>query len=228
VATVIEYSETIPVQYQRGYADFLGMRIGVSPGVFIPRPETELLVSVAARMLAHRGLDPFILEVGTGSGNVPIGLLKLMEKCRVVSLDVSEKALKVAGENIAGFGLEKSIRLLKSDMFSEITEGYLEAFDAIVSNPPYVSENDYGKLDEWVKAEPREALWAGREGMDFIRGIAEQGARFLKKGAFLAMEVGYDQGRKTRELLSGLGYVRVKGYFDQGGYERVITGVKNG
>jgi release factor glutamine methyltransferase len=225
----VEYSETIPIQYEKGYAEFMGMKIQVSSDVFIPRPETELLVNVVATSCRKMSKDrAFILDVGTGSGNIPVGLLNLMENCRVVGLDVSSGALAVAGENIRRFKMEEKITLLRSDMFDALRPEHRGYFDAVVSNPPYVSSKDYERVGEWVKREPRIALLSGDEGMDHIGVIAEKSGYFLKEGGFLALEVGYDQGRKTKELLKKNGFTGVKGYYDFNEIERVITGWKNG
>ena len=91
-----------------------------------------------------------------------------------------------------------------------------------------MSEKDYPGLDAWVKAEPRKALWAGKDGMDLLHVIAREAMSFLKPNGFVAVEVGYDQSRMVKKALSGNGFVRVKGFRDFNGYERVIAGLKHG
>jgi release factor glutamine methyltransferase len=225
----VEYSEEIPIQYREGKASFMGMDVLVDPRVLIPRPETELLVSVVARLCREKGWKaPLILDVGTGSGAVSMGLVKLMSSSLVIASDISGEALCVAKENIENLGYEKNITLVKSDMFRRFREGYHETFDIIVSNPPYVSENDYEKLDAWVKAEPRIALHAGAEGMDCLNILAEESSDYLKKGGFLAVEVGYDQAGKMKGKLASAGFVDIASFKDAGSHERVIIGRKNG
>lgn len=225
----MDYSETVPFQYETGKERFMGMDISVDRRVFIPRPETELLVNVVAK-LCREGIceNPLILDVGTGSGIIPLGLTQLIDKCRVVAVDISLRALMVAAANIRKFRRENKVRLLRSDMFEAFKEECEEIFDVIVSNPPYVSAEDYEKVDVWVKAEPKIALYGGDDGMEQIRRIAEESGKFLKKGGLLAMEVGYDQGKKVKDMLGIYGFKNVTGYHDFNGYERVIVAWKPG
>lgn len=228
-ATLRDYSETVPYQYEDGKASFMGMEITVDPRVFIPRPETELLVSVVADACREKNLMfPVILDVGTGSGIIPLGLTKLIDSCRVIGVDISHDALDVAKKNVKAFGREANITLARSDMFSSLGDEHLAFFDVIVSNPPYVSHKDYLKLDAWVKAEPRTALYGGEDGMDFYRILAGKGLSFLCRGGLMAVEVGYDQGKGVKALFAENGLTDIKGFKDLNGYERVITGWKNG
>ena len=225
----MEYSETIPIQYEEGTAAFLGMDIAVDPRVLIPRPETELLVSVVAELCEKAGSSrPRILDIGTGSGVIPMGLTKLIENCRVTGADISTDALEVAKINIESHGLEKNVDLVVSDMFSAFGQGDFGTFDCIVSNPPYVSEADYAEVDAWVKAEPEIALLSGKEGMDHLEIIAAESGRYLARGGFTAVEVGYDQADKVRKAFVKHGFSDVKSFKDLNGYERVITGYING
>jgi len=226
---VKEYDENIPVQYQEGKAPFMGMDIMVDPRVLIPRPETELLVRTAARFLLERGDEaPYVLEIGTGSGIIPLGMTRLVPGCRVLATDISEDALEVSRKNIEMSGPPGAIELLASDMFSSLGGGFKERFDCVISNPPYVSDRDYRSLDAWVKAEPPAALRAGPEGMDHLEVIASESADFIKPGGFVAAEVGYDQAEKMKSLLVDNGFKEVGTHRDLNGYERVITGWKNG
>jgi release factor glutamine methyltransferase len=205
------------------------MDIAVDRRVLIPRPETELLVEVAAEFC--RGMSdgrPFILDLCTGSGAVSLALGSIVGNCRIIGSDISEDALEVAGENIRRFGKEGVIDLVVSDMFSAFGSEYEGAFDCIVSNPPYVSEQDYEKLDAWVKAEPKIALYAGKEGMDYLEVIAGHSGRFLRPGGFVAVEIAYDQADKVKNALAMNGFTGIESFRDINGYERVIAGWKNG
>ena len=225
----MEYSETIPIQYQEGRASFLGMDVMVDPRVLIPRPETELLVRTVSRLCAEKGWkEPLVLEVGTGSGVIPLGLARLVEGCRVVATDISEGALEVARENLELLGGGAGISLVASDMFAALKAGKLGIFDCVVSNPPYVSDKDYENLDAWVRAEPGIALRAGKEGLDHLEKIAGASAPLIKKGGFLAVEVGYDQAARVKGLFSDNGFEGISSYRDFNGYERVIVGWKHG
>jgi len=226
---IMEYSETVPVQYQEGKARFMGMDLLVDRRVLIPRPETELLVGVAAAMCGRiPGRRHFILDLGVGSGAVSVGLKKALGDCRVIGADVSEDALSVARGNIRRFDCEDDVELVVSDMFSAFRDGYEEAFDCVVSNPPYVSDRDFEELDAWVRAEPELALRGGEEGMDHLNVLAAESGLYLRPGGFLAVEVGYDQAEKTMKRFSLCGFEDVRSHRDMNGYERVITGWKHG
>jgi release factor glutamine methyltransferase len=226
---VMEYSEKVPVQYQKGTEKFMGMDISVDPRVLIPRPETELLVSVACDILKADGKrSPRVLDLCTGSGAVALGVLKLIPASIVTASDISSEALDVAEENFRSLGAEDKVEIVLSDMFSAFAAEYDSAFDCVISNPPYVSGRDYQDLDVWVKAEPRIALYAGELGMDYLRIIAEESPRVLKPGAFVAVEIGYDQADQVKESFRRAGLVDIKSYRDMARYERVITGRKDG
>ncbi|MDD4956723.1 MAG: peptide chain release factor N(5)-glutamine methyltransferase [Candidatus Omnitrophica bacterium] len=221
--------EDTPTQYLRGWEDFMGIRLNVDPRVLIPRPETELLVAVAAETLRKSGvLEPAVLDIGTGSGAIALGLLKLLGNCRLIACDISKDALNVAESNIMKLGCASSVELMFSDVFSAFGPEHEDMFDAILSNPPYVSDKDYEGLDEWVKAEPRVALCSGPEGMDHITRILSRAMRYLKPGGFAAIEIGYDQAAKVRGCFRDNGFVDVRSYADPAGYERVVAGRKNG
>jgi release factor glutamine methyltransferase len=224
---VREYSETVPYQYQDRKAHFMGMDVFVDPRVFIPRPETEVLVSSVAGMVNGKGwTKPRILDVGTGSGIIPLGLTQLIDSCVIMAVDISREALGVAARNVRQYGRQQKVMFARSDMFSIMGTEHINSFDVIVSNPPYVSRKDYAKLDAWVKAEPMIALYGGEDGMDFYRIIAKEGLWYLKKGGLLAVEVGYDQSEKVKELFIENGLVNVEAVRDFNGYDRVITGWK--
>ena len=224
-----DYSETTPIQYEEGKTVFMGMEIMVDPRVLIPRPETELLVKKTAETAMGAGMEsPRILEIGTGSGVIALGLTKLMSGCSVISADISEEALQAAAANIEARGAGERIKLVRSDMFSVFGYSYRGVFDIIVSNPPYVSDKDYSELDAWVRAEPEVALRAGSEGMDHLRTLAEEAPTYLRNGGFLAVEIGYDQADKVKNAFRTAGLKDIRSFVDLNGYERVITGVKRG
>jgi release factor glutamine methyltransferase len=225
----MECSQTIPVQYREGKTRFLDTEILVDPRVLIPRPETELLVRVVADTCMEKGSkDPLVLDIGTGSGAISVGLAGLIADCSIIASDVSRDALCVARKNVDRLGYAGRVTLVESDMFGALEDRHREAFDVIVSNPPYVSEEDYAGLDAWVLAEPRIALYAGVEGMDYLSRLAEESGKFLKKGGFLALEVGYDQAEKVKDKLRLCGFRNIASFEDFNGYERVIIGWKHG
>ena len=226
---MIDYSETMPVQYKKGYTTFMGMEVSVDPRVLIPRPETELLVNTVANILTESGRNnPLILDLGTGSGIIPLGLTKLVDGCKCIAADISEDALEVARKNICSMGCEDAIELVASDMFSAFYGNHENIFDCIVSNPPYVSKKDYADLDAWVLAEPKIALYAGSEGMDYLDIISGESMKFLSLGGFVAVEVGYDQAETVKSRFKANGLSDITSFTDFNGYERVIAGWKHG
>ncbi|MFH1798338.1 MAG: peptide chain release factor N(5)-glutamine methyltransferase [Candidatus Omnitrophota bacterium] len=219
-----DYESNIPVQYQEGKANFLGMEISVDSRVLIPRPETELLVKVSADLCKKKEWQvPSVLDIGTGSGAVSLGLAKLIKNCRITAVDISSDALDAARKNITKFGYDDKIELVLSDMFSAFEEE-CPLFNCIVSNPPYVSDTDYEVLDDWVKAEPKIALSAGGEGMDYLKTIISMSRKFLVPGGFTAVEIGYDQAEKVKREFVKNNFKDVTGFFDFNNYERVIAG----
>ncbi len=224
-----EYSETVPVQYEDGFSLFMGMRIKVDPRVLIPRPETEILVRTAVDELSRSSVaEPKVVDMCTGSGAVAIAISRMLPGAKIKAVDVSSEALQVAVENVGVFDLSDRIRTFASDMFSGFSSDDEEAYDAVVSNPPYVSDRDFEFLDPWVKAEPEVALRGGREGLDFLEILCEESGKFIRKGGFLALEVGYDQSRKVRDKMAENGFSRIEAIRDGNGFNRVVIGRKNG
>jgi len=224
-----EYDENTPLQYQQGKADFMGSQIKVDHRVLIPRPETELLVSVSGDLLREaKKRDPVIADIGTGSGAITVALAGLFKNGRFVASDISQDALDVARENIGRINKKDQVELLRSDMFSSFGPEWNETFDAVVSNPPYVSEQDYEQLDAWVLAEPKIALYAGKDGMDLLRIAASGSRRLLVPGGFAAVEVGYDQADQMKKEFQKNGFLNIKSFKDFNDHERVIVGWKRG
>ncbi|MBF0217181.1 MAG: peptide chain release factor N(5)-glutamine methyltransferase [Candidatus Omnitrophica bacterium] len=224
-----DYSETVPVQYEKKNARFMGMDVYVDERVLIPRPETELLVKVAVDHCIREGIrEPRILEIGTGSGCVSIALKIAIPESDITATDISWDALDVAGENIERLLAGDNITLIRANMFERIGTRGMGKFDIILSNPPYVSEKDYEKLDPWVKAEPKAALLGGKDGMDYLNVIVRESPEYLLRGGMVAVEIGYDQAGKVKELFGAAGFGGIESFKDSNGHERVVKGVTNG
>lgn len=194
-----------PLQYLLGCAYFMGMRFTVRPGVLIPRPDTEILVSEAVAYIRRSGAAKCrVLDLCTGSGCVGISILReLAHECavRLTMSDLSEEALAVAKENAASLlGGSGDCIFVKSDFFASLRG---MRFDAIVSNPPYIRTADIDTLKEEVRGhEPRIALDGGADGLDAYRVIARDAARFLKAHGHLFLEVGFDQAEAVSALFA--------------------------
>jgi release factor glutamine methyltransferase len=189
-----------PIQYITGEQEFYGLALRVTPAVLIPRPETELLVEAVLERLPTVSAAPLrIVDIGTGSGAISIALAVQRADLQVTTLDISPAALAVARENAARHGVAERIRFLESDLLGAVAGE--TAFDAIVSNPPYVPESDRDTLHAQVREyEPATALFAGPDGMDIYRRLIPQAWATLKPGGLLALEFGHGQ----REALAGL------------------------
>ena len=173
----------------------------------IPRPETEHLVERAIDFLRQRPAPHYVLDLCTGSGCIAAAIAKNVKDVRVVATDICDNALKIAAENITRHKLNDKVTLLCGDLFDAIIEGLDEArFDLIVSNPPYVSDIEYEKLDTNIKKyEPKLALYAGIDGLDIYQRILEKVNDFLKPDGALMMEIGYAQGPAIQQMLEQTG-----------------------
>jgi release factor glutamine methyltransferase len=213
-------AQRVPVAYITGTKEFMGLRFSVSPAVLIPRPDTEILVEAALTRLADAA-NPYILDIGTGSGAIIISLLHKLPSARGVAVEISAQALAVAAKNAAGLGVAERLALRQGDLFAGAAG---EFFDAIVSNPPYIPDQEVAKLAPEVRCEPSSALAGGADGLDFYRRIVANAARFLKPGGFVALEVGAGQAAAVAALAdqqSGLKPAAVVN--DYSGIERVVV-----
>lgn len=187
--------------YLIGFQPFFGLNLKVNPDVLVPRPETELMVEKALALPLPN--YPRILDLGTGSGCIALALAKNLPKAKVLAVDISSQALRIAKEN-ARLNNIKNVRFKKSDLFSKVNG----KFDLIISNPPYVSEKDMKKLPKEVQFEPKKALQAGKEGLDYIFPILTLAparlrspqACYMHHNSFLIFEFSYDQAEKIRQL----------------------------
>lgn len=189
-----------PLQYLIGDTDFMGITLKVSPGVLIPRPETEILVEQALEWIKTEGRSLKVLDIGTGSGNIPIALAKsssadLLDIC---SVDISDECLKIACSNAKNCGVADKITFLKSDIFSCFRGN--DIFDCIISNPPYVCAEEYESLARDCRHEPKSALLAQEGGFYFYRRIEEGSREYLSCGGALFLEIGDTQADGVKKI----------------------------
>ncbi len=213
----------IPLQYIVGNVEFYGMKLIVNENVLIPRPETELLVEQIINE-TDKNVELKILDIGVGSGNISLSLLKNLPKIKVVAIDISEKALQVAKQNAELNFLQDRIDLKLFDILnSDLNQ--LGKFDLIVSNPPYVSEKDFETLEPELKVcEPRIALTDGGDGLTFYHKIILSSKILLNNGGKLYFEIGKDQQQRIFNLIEAAGFTNIKITKDYGGIERIICG----
>lgn len=207
-----------PVQYILGITEFMGLKIKIDKRALIPRPETEILVESAAKELKAKGLGcPKILDLGTGSGCIAISLAKLFPLATIWAVDISDEALQLAKEN-AKLNQAK-IEFLKSDIFEGLKNN---KFDLIISNPPYVSTNEFSNLAREIYFEPQTALKAGPDGLDFYRKIINRADTYLNADGLLALEVGINQSDAVKGMLLKEKFSDIKIIKDYNNIERVV------
>lgn len=213
----------VPVAYILGYREFMGLRFVVTPDVLIPRPDTEILVEAALERLAHLP-SLRLLDVGTGSGAILLSLLVKLPQATGVAVDISPVALEVTRQNAQALGVMDRVSLCCGDLYEPVAG---EAFDAVLSNPPYIPESDLASLAPEVRKEPRGALAAGVDGLDFYRRLTARGASFVRAGGFFAVEVGVFQAAAVAALaqrMEGFGTAEI--LRDYSGIERVVLARK--
>jgi release factor glutamine methyltransferase len=190
-----------PQQYITGRQEFYGLRFEVTPDVLIPRPETELLVETALRLLDQTKGPHKVCDVGTGSGCIAISILHERESAQALALDISPRSLRVAARNAKRHGVYGRLKLIASDCFAAIDFSQ-PRLSMIVSNPPYVAEAALKGLQREVREhEPRVALTPGGDGLRIIRRLLTDAPRLLFTGGHLLMEIGFDQHAAVEELI---------------------------
>jgi release factor glutamine methyltransferase len=212
-----------PVAYLVGRTEFYSMEFDVTPACLIPRPETELLVQRAVEFLRKRTGPQLACDLCTGCGAIAVAVAKNVPDARVIATDISEAALGVAAKNVEKHKLQERIELRRGDLFEPLV-AQLDLFDVIACNPPYVSEAEYEALEKNVKDyEPRLALHAGADGLDFYRRIAEKVDGYLKPDGVLLLEIGSIQGPAVRELLQQTGlFADIKVEKDLQNHDRIV------
>jgi len=187
-----------PIQYITGEVDFYGLSLCVDNRVLIPRPETEHLVeSVLERTAMDKPLR--IADVGTGSGAIAIAIAVHRPLANVIALDISSGALELAARNAKHHGLTDQIRFLASDLLVEVKT---EQFDIVVSNPPYIANEEGPTLSRQVREhEPSVALFAGSSGHEIYERLIPQAKAVLNPGGWLALEIGFGQQGALSRLL---------------------------
>jgi len=218
-----------PVQYIIGAAGFMGLQFAVDRRVLIPRPETETLIEevivLSRKYPQDQPLD--ILEIGTGSGNVAVSIAKFVKSARIVTVEKSREAMEVAAENIRRHAVEEAVRLVHGDIFERVPEMFGKKFDIVVSNPPYIPAEEMNGLQEEVREfEPSCALTDGFDGLRFFQFASETGKSILKPGGSLAVEIGFGQADRVRQILQDQAWTDVRAVNDLLGIPRVMTGTR--
>jgi len=203
-----------PLQYILGEAWFYGLRFKIDPSVLIPRPETEGLVKLVLDNLKDRSV---VLDIGCGSGVIAVSLKHLFPSLVIHACDISPSAIKVAKQNDLDHNCDVEFHLC--DLFPDINI----KFDAIVSNPPYISEVEYDRLPPWIRDhEPKLALLAEEDGLIYYRKILELASQYLHPGGSVYFEIGAGQGEGIVQLAHELGWKHYRLGKDLNGYDRYL------
>ena len=216
-----------PFQYLIGEVTFCGLVFRVGRGVFIPRPETELLVQATCEKLSGFPGKKRILEVGTGCGAIGLTLAKL-SGAEILLIDKSLPAIKTARENRRRLRRQSSRVRIRQEDFSVLAGRTGKKFEMIVSNPPYVPLTEKRNLSKEVRREPEGALFGGPDGLNFIRILITESRKILAAGGYLIFEIGYGQAERIVSLLEKAGFKLEKVVKDLAGIDRVIVCQKHG
>ena len=209
-----------PTQYILGEWEFMGLTFAVGEGVLIPRGDTEVLVETILEKQQEEGFTT-ILDIGTGSGCIPVSLGRYGKFTNILAVDISPKALDYARKNAEKNNI--SIDFYESDLFAGVPGEWRGRLEAIVSNPPYITKKDLdGLMTEVRDHEPMNALDGGEDGLDFYRVIVEQAKEWLVDGGWLFFEIGYDQGEALLSLFREFGYTESELKQDLAGLDRVV------
>ena len=220
--TLKRLKEHEPIQYIQGYCNFCGLRFKVTPATLIPRPETSELVEWIAA--DHSGKAASILDIGTGSGCIAVSLANMLPQSKVTAWEISAEALAVATENSKANGC--TVLFEQVDILShEPTEAQ---FDIIVSNPPYIKENEksamHNNVLDW---EPHTALFVpDSDPLLFYRTIAKKGLTLLKPGGTLYFEINRAHSVETMKMLADYGYTDIELRKDFADNDRMIKATR--
>lgn len=214
-----------PLAYLRGKKEFWSLEYQVGPGVFIPRPETELLVEKVIELWSEG--KEIIVDIGTGTGNIALSLDLEIPNARILATDVDSTALNTARKNSL-LNQGKNIQFIQGSLFVPLEKKeWVESCDFIVSNPPYVCEKEWGNLQPEIKNhEPKKAVVAGKRGLEFIEKLIQGAPRYLKPGGYLCLEIGSLQ-KSSALALFGREWKSVQVHNDMQNLPRVVTAQKS-
>jgi release factor glutamine methyltransferase len=219
-----------PIAYILGRREFWSLSFKVTPEVLIPRPETEVLVAEALRLLspmAKPGAQLRILEIGTGCGAISVALAKELPEAFITATDISAKALEIAQENATQNGVGQRLHFLQGNLFSPFEQGL--SFELIITNPPYIPHDQLLTLAPEVRNyEPWEALDGGEEGLNYFRRILPKVTEFLRPKGWFLSEIGAGQDEKIQSIAGQNGELNSGSFIqDLAGIKRVFKAQKN-
>ena len=213
--------DRVPVSHLLGSREFWSMSLRVSAAVLTPRPETETLVEAALARSPEAGAALEVVDLGTGSGAVALAIAQEWPESVITATDCSQKALILAQENAEALGMRGRIRFLRGNWLGAV-EG--ESFDVLLSNPPYLAESERSQVPPELAHEPEEALFAGPEGLDALRGLIQGAPQALRRGGLAVFEMAPQQVDWAETALREAGFVDLSTHRDLAGRQRVVSG----
>ena len=207
----------VPLQYLTGEQGFRRIDVIVKPGVFIPRPETEILVERALDLVADVS-EPWIVDVGTGTGAIALAVKDERPDAHVLAIELSREAVALARENARRSGLD--IEVVEGDLLGPLPEALRGVVSLVVSNPPYVEPHELAGLPREVRAEPVSAL-AG--GIEVYERLFAQASRVLEPGGAIAVEIGETQGSAVAAAAAAAAFVTIEVHPDLAGRDRIVV-----
>lgn len=210
-----------PIAYILGEKEFYSRSFIVTPKVLIPRPETEILVDETITIVSDIS-SPSIIDIGTGSGCIAVTVGCECENARVFASDISLEALMIAMENTKRYDVLQRVSFICSDYLTSFKD---KSFDIVLSNPPYIGESDFLRIERDVRDfEPKLSLLGGEDGLDSIRKIVPQAKRVLKNGGWCILEIGAGQSERVLEIFLESGFNNISFIEDLSGVKRIIKG----
>ncbi len=213
-----------PIAYILGKKGFHNIELQVGPGVLIPRPETELLVEIALAEIAKFNKPTTVLDLGTGSGAIALSIASASPLALFIATDQSSEALVIAKQNAELLNLTKQVQFLQGSWYEALDQSF--QFDVIVSNPPYIANQDPHLSQGDLRFEPKSALTDYASGLSCLEIIIAGADQHLKAGGLIAVEHGFDQSEAVMELMKGVGLIDVQAHLDLAGLYRAVSGRK--
>ena len=213
-----------PIAYILGKKGFHNIELQVGPGVLIPRPETELLVEIALAEITKVNKPTKVLDLGTGSGAIALSIASTSPLTLVSATDQSIEALAIAKQNAELLNLTKQVQFLQGSWYEALDQAF--QFDVIVSNPPYIANQDSHLTQGDLRFEPESALTDYASGLTCLEIIIDGANKYLKPGGLIAVEHGFDQSQAVVKLMKEAGLMDVQAHLDLAGHGRVASGRK--
>lgn len=220
---IMELEVGVPFHYVMGHKEWMGLDFTVTKDTLIPREDTRILLE-GILSLKEAFKAPIIVEIGTGSGILPVLVKKNWEKATVYTVEISAKTLAIAKENFNNHAV--FIHAFNGDFLEPIKKEAISC-DILFSNPPYISGEEMDDLEAVVKKEPHGALFGGIDGLNYYRRLANEYDAVLKKGGYLLTEIGWQQGMSVKNIFEEKGLTHIATLKDDGNRDRVIIMQRN-